>query len=135
MKIFNILSTNHLNLKIHKCALTIPVPISDEEKKWNEIYFRICLRCFKRFKKGLKSLKTFWGTTKKYENWTLISLIFEYNFLKCKGQEWLSIRFLGNNYVDRLNIRKKSARNQLRKRTSFDKNYLVKQSNTRCINY
>lgn len=37
--------------------------------------------------------------------------------------------------MDRLNIRKKSARNQLRKRTSFDKNYLVKQSNTRCINY
>ena len=39
--------------------LTLPVPISDEERKSTSIFIFTLLCC---------ASKTFWGTTKKYEN-------------------------------------------------------------------
>ena len=50
--------------------LTLPVPISDKEKKIKlNFYFLTSLWCLKRFYEGLKGLhKNFWGTTKKCEN-------------------------------------------------------------------
>ena len=46
------------------------IPIPDDEKKINlNFYFRTSLWYLQRFYEGLKGLhKTFWGTTKKYEN-------------------------------------------------------------------
>ena len=35
--------------------------------------------------------KTFWGTTKKYENKNLSPFLFYYNFLKCTGRDGLTI--------------------------------------------
>ena len=53
-----------------KGALTLPVPIPDEEKKiMLNFYFHTYMWCLKRFYEGLKDLhKTIWGTAKKFEN-------------------------------------------------------------------
>ena len=54
--------------------LTLPVPISDKEKRIKvNFYFHASLWYLKRFYEGIKDLhKTFWGTTKKCENKNLI---------------------------------------------------------------
>ena len=54
--------------------LTLPVPISDKEKRIKvNFYFHASLWYLKRFYEDIKDLhKTFWGTTKKCENKNLI---------------------------------------------------------------
>ena len=50
--------------------LTLSVPIPDEEIKLTQIFiFTFLCGASKGFMKAFKALhKTFWGTTKKYEN-------------------------------------------------------------------
>ena len=67
-----------LDKKNNPRILTVPVLISDEERKLTEIlYFHISLCCLKRFYEGPKGLhKTFSNTTKKSENQNLNQLSF-----------------------------------------------------------
>ena len=62
--------THHIINTFNLRALTLPVWISDDEKKQNLIfYFHTSLWCLKRFYEGLKGLhKTFWDSTEKCEN-------------------------------------------------------------------
>ena len=64
VKPFLYLHTKKLN------AIKLQRPNPREKEKINlNFYFLNSLWCIKRFHEGLKGLhKTFWGTTKKYEN-------------------------------------------------------------------
>ena len=66
-------TTMFINSVLVTLLLTFPVPIPDEERKLNQIFFFHTFWCLKRFYRVLKGLhNSFCGTIKKCENKNLI---------------------------------------------------------------